>query len=426
MRPPGLWLALAAALAAAGALHAAAPALLLWARMPAAAGRGAAASMAAHQAEEAIDGDRRLGPAFGLYPRGCRWREVTNASASDQARRGARRRADAARRMRAARALPHRIRTPGGASEQRARPCCTPSPTSSCTPTATPRQPQADYLYWDFHAKAWAPHRPRACILHSTPMPGPPGWGFLNGTPRSEVRPYKTHVVYRNLWYNDGRCMWLHAPRHGAHGARNGVGSHARRMALHTRHARAWRSLAWAARTAFVPHALRAHTLPPFPMPPSAHPCPHHCCRWYALVDGAKHVPSWRFSRNQVRHAPPALLPQPECYAPSSARVPSPTLRPPLHSRQKAVGGAQRVMARLVTCRLHGPPRLQVTRMQPPAHPTAGPQEITTLHVADAAAFAASVRWRAVPGDTLLFDYIYFTHPTAIGHWWEMVAPLYR
>lgn len=83
-------------------------------------------------------------------------------------------------------------------------------------------------------------------------------------------------------------------------------------------------------------------------------------------------------------------------------------------------------MARLVTCRLHGPPRLQVTRMQPPAHPTAGPQEITTLHVADAAAFAASVRWRAVPGDTLLFDYIYFTHPTAIGHWWEMVAPLYR
>jgi hypothetical protein len=31
-----------------------------------------------------------------------------------------------------------------------------------------------------------------------------------------------------------------------------------------------------------------------------------------------------------------------------------------------------------------------------------------------------------VAGDTLLFDYIFFTHPTAIGHWWEMIAPLYR
>jgi protein O-GlcNAc transferase len=30
-----------------------------------------------------------------------------------------------------------------------------------------------------------------------------------------------------------------------------------------------------------------------------------------------------------------------------------------------------------------------------------------------------------VPGDTLLIDYAFFTHPTAIGHWWELAAPLY-
>ena len=54
------------------------------------------------------------------------------------------------------------------------------------------------------------------------------------------------------------------------------------------------------------------------------------------------------------------------------------------------------------------------------------PQEISPLHVVDAQAFADSVKWRVVTGDTLMFDYIYFTHPTAIGHWWEMIAPLFR
>jgi hypothetical protein len=28
------------------------------------------------------------------------------------------------------------------------------------------------------------------------------------------------------------------------------------------------------------------------------------------------------------------------------------------------------------------------------------------------------VKWRVIPGDTILFDFIFFTHPTAIGHWW--------
>lgn len=51
--------------------------------------------------------------------------------------------------------------------------------------------------------------------------------------------------------------------------------------------------------------------------------------------------------------------------------------------------------------------------------------EVTPLHVADARAWLAATRWRVVPGDTLLFDFTFFTHPTAIGHWWELLAPLF-
>jgi hypothetical protein len=51
--------------------------------------------------------------------------------------------------------------------------------------------------------------------------------------------------------------------------------------------------------------------------------------------------------------------------------------------------------------------------------------EVSALRVRSAAEFARSVRWRAVPGDTLVLDYVYFVHPTAIGHWWEMLAPFY-
>ncbi|KAI8470588.1 MAG: hypothetical protein J3K34DRAFT_385246 [Monoraphidium minutum] len=163
-------------------------------------------------------GGRAYGPSHGLYPRGCRWRDVGHTNGSDE----------------------------------------------------------VTYQYWDHAAHVWTDRRPAACTLQGAAKPGPPGWRFLNGSPRTEVEVFKTHVVYKNLWYNAGR--------------------------------------------------------------------------WYALVDGPKHVASWRFSRNQ---------------------------------------------------------------------------EISALHVKDAAAFAASVDWRLQAGDTLLFDYIFFTHPTAIGHWWEMVAPLF-
>lgn len=52
-------------------------------------------------------------------------------------------------------------------------------------------------------------------------------------------------------------------------------------------------------------------------------------------------------------------------------------------------------------------------------------QEVTTLHVKDAQHWTSTAKWRAVTGDTLLFDYIFFVHPTAIGHWWEMMGPLF-
>lgn len=38
--------------------------------------------------------------------------------------------------------------------------------------------------------------------------------------------------------------------------------------------------------------------------------------------------------------------------------------------------------------------------------------EITTLHVEDAKAWAAALKWRAVTGDSLLFDFVFFMHPT--------------
>lgn len=43
--------------------------------------------------------------------------------------------------------------------------------------------------------------------------------------------------------------------------------------------------------------------------------------------------------------------------------------------------------------------------------------QVTTLHVANATAWVENIQHRLVRGDTLFFDYIFFVHPTAIGHW---------
>ena len=85
------------------------------------------------------------------------------------------------------------------------------------TTTNTIQQPplshpsQAEYLYYDAAARRWSRARPPACTLAGlgTPAPGPPGFAFLNNTPRTEVRSHKTHVIYRNLWYNNGRWYAL-------------------------------------------------------------------------------------------------------------------------------------------------------------------------------------------------------------------------
>lgn len=49
-----------------------------------------------------------------------------------------------------------------------------------------------------------------------------------------------------------------------------------------------------------------------------------------------------------------------------------------------------------------------------------------TLSVADAAEFAATVRARVVPGETVLLEWVFFMHPTALGHWLETLMPLFR
>eukprot|EP00892_Ulva_mutabilis_P005351 jgi/Ulvmu1/3188/UM015_0229.1 len=52
-------------------------------------------------------------------------------------------------------------------------------------------------------------------------------------------------------------------------------------------------------------------------------------------------------------------------------------------------------------------------------------QQVTTVHVKNATAWFENVKHNVVRGDTLLFDYIFFVHPTAIGHWCEMLFPLF-
>ncbi len=46
------------------------------------------------------------------------------------------------------------------------------------------------------------------------------------------------------------------------------------------------------------------------------------------------------------------------------------------------------------------------------------------LVVNDASLFPSQVDARIVPGSTVLIDFLYFIHPTAIGHWLEHVMPL--
>ncbi|CAL5223424.1 g5938 [Coccomyxa viridis] len=52
-------------------------------------------------------------------------------------------------------------------------------------------------------------------------------------------------------------------------------------------------------------------------------------------------------------------------------------------------------------------------------------QKLHVLHMDSAQAFAEGQALQYVQGDTLLFDFVYFLHPTAIGHWGETMFPLF-
>ena len=50
-------------------------------------------------------------------------------------------------------------------------------------------------------------------------------------------------------------------------------------------------------------------------------------------------------------------------------------------------------------------------------------QDLHVLHVDDAAAWVDGLDWRAITGDTLLFDYVYFLHPVCHNPWTHMQLP---
>jgi len=51
--------------------------------------------------------------------------------------------------------------------------------------------------------------------------------------------------------------------------------------------------------------------------------------------------------------------------------------------------------------------------------------KVNSLHVLSPSSWLKTVKWRVVPGDTVVLDFIHLSHPTAIGHWPEMLNPLY-
>lgn len=50
---------------------------------------------------------------------------------------------------------------------------------------------------------------------------------------------------------------------------------------------------------------------------------------------------------------------------------------------------------------------------------------LQALHVKSARSFAGNTRHVRVPGNSIFLDFVYFLHPTAIGHWPELLFPLF-
>lgn len=52
-------------------------------------------------------------------------------------------------------------------------------------------------------------------------------------------------------------------------------------------------------------------------------------------------------------------------------------------------------------------------------------EHTTSTQVQTRASDLQNTKHVVVPGDSLIFDFIFFIHPTAIGHWCEMMFPLF-
>lgn len=89
--------------------------------------------------------------------------------------------------------------------------------------TGETRRPRADLIEavplawilsspsrWDKKTQSWLEERPAACAPTGHAAPGPDGWNFKGGSPRTEVGCDNSHCMYTNLYYNRGRwCAWL-------------------------------------------------------------------------------------------------------------------------------------------------------------------------------------------------------------------------
>jgi hypothetical protein len=135
------------------------------------------------------------GPALGAFPRGCRWREVVRR-ADDGGGSGSADGGNISSGCDGASSSSSSTSSIGGGGEE----------TGACSSSVgtLPFDPPR-YQYWDDVSQSWSSKQPPACRLSAVPNPGPPGWRFLNGTPRTEVAAHAKHTEYRNLWYNSGR-----------------------------------------------------------------------------------------------------------------------------------------------------------------------------------------------------------------------------
>ncbi len=138
-----------------------------------------------HQHQQLVGGaDVAFMPSFGIFPHGCQWREVHQTLAG-----------------------------PG--------PVIKDTGNTLYNPTQHVR-----YQYWHDQQQSWTDEQPVACRLEALPKPTThPGTNskdasnetnsssshhtFSNSSPRTWAEQHKHHVVYHNLWYNNGHWYGL-------------------------------------------------------------------------------------------------------------------------------------------------------------------------------------------------------------------------